>query len=183
MTRPLIPSILVSLLLVSLNANAQHANVVRVCVVARDTAPATMFTHPLNSTPQARYQRDQVVKYLRQHKSPANAPVALEAVALNSSSMKTLIGDANAASCAYVVTIGFTGLTKDDFDNRNIASGTDFIAGAGSGFPTLAPLSLSILRREPAGWWNGLPDGSYAPYQWFAKSIADTVSAVVVKHP
>jgi len=32
------------------------------------------------------------------------------------------------------------------------------------------------MRREAAGWWNFLPDGSYNSSKWFAQAIADEVS-------
>jgi len=177
----LLPVALVLPLLASIALLAQQPSPIRVCVVGRDTLHGPMFSQQLNSTPQIRYQRDSIVKYVNQHKSPANSSVTVEAVALQSTGMATLTADADAAGCSYLVTVTSSPVPSANDDPRdNHANSYDL---SGGGLPPPAPLNFSIMRREPAGWWNGLPDGSYNSSKWFAQAIADEAYATILKHP
>lgn len=176
-----IPALLVLLSFAPGPVSAQSTIATRVCVVGRNNQNVPMQVQQLNSTPQSRHQRDLVVKYLNQHKSPANSSVAVEAVALDSKTMSTVNRDAEATSCTYLVTVCETPLPRDEVDTTN--SRYDSSPLSGNGLPPPAPLNFSILRREPAGWWNGLRDGSYNSSKWFAKDIADEVYATILKMP
>jgi hypothetical protein len=69
--------------------------------------------------------------------------------------------DANSAVCTYLVTIWSTGQARSEVDPLSAHSDSDFLSGTAPGFPPPAPLNSAIMRQQPAGWWNSLPEGSY----------------------
>jgi len=182
MKRLWVTEVPIVLLLVSNALLAQQSDPVRICVVGRDFRNPNPVTHALNSTPNIRYQRDAIAKYLNQHKSGASSPITIEAVVLKSANMATVNGDADKAGCKYLVTVWTVPVPKDDADPRNNRSGSDFVLGS-DGFPPPNPLNFSIQYRLSPDCWNSLPYGSYSSSKWYAKDIADEVYATILKNP
>ena len=105
MRRPAIPVTLLFVLLTSSVLVAQRLNTVRICVYGSDTKYANTLAGQVNYFPQARNQRDLVVKYLNSGTAPANSHVQLEAVALTTQNRDGIRAEADANGCLYLLTV------------------------------------------------------------------------------
>jgi len=111
---PLLPLLPLFLLVVCV-ASAQQPKVVRVGVVSEQYHQ----TATVNSDPDLRQQRDQLVSYLNQSQ-PKNPGLTIEAVALAATSPSGVVPDARAKKCDYIVSLQFFTVAAPQGDGTNV---------------------------------------------------------------
>ena len=180
MKRLPIPSILVLffLLLVPSAIAAQPAQPPRVCVMGSDTSFWQIVR--TNSTPNARQERDLVVKYLQ--KLSANGPEKLEAVALTSTTPDEIRNEINKIDCNFTVMVAVDHLKvwKPDYLEQQPLPPSTVIEPRPMQTP---PISFYILRRVSEHLSVSLPNGSYDPSTWSEGIAAEEIYNAILKNP
>ena len=180
----LVPAVLVGVLLASIAVPAQQTNAARVCVYGSDTHYANHLAGQVNYSPQARYQRDMVVKYLNEVKAPTDARLRLEAVALTTQNRDGIRGEADTNGCLYLVgvTLSPVGSTFSAWTDQSVYEGY----GASVNPPVasqVAPLTVLIMYHKSPHLWVSYPYGSYSQYKWSANDVAVEVHKTILKKP
>ena len=122
---PLLPLLPLFLLVVCV-ASAQQPKVVRVGVVSEQYRQ----TGTVNSNPDLRQQRDQLVSYLNQSQ-PKNPGLKIEAVALAATSPSGVVPDARAKKCDYIVYLKFFTHMGAPGDRPNVSANSfDVVQGS-----------------------------------------------------
>jgi hypothetical protein len=187
MMRLPIPGILVVLLVASIAVLAQQTNALRVCVYASDTRYANRLAGQVNFSPQARFERDLVVKYLNQTKAPTSAHLPLEAVALTTQNRNEVLGEATTRGCEYLIALTLNAVGVASPFGRNAADESVYEGyGAGVDPPVVrdtAPLTLMIMYRRSPHLWVSYPYGSYGQDKWTANDVAIEAHKTILKNP
>ncbi len=102
MRRMVFCSLLSIVLIVPFLASAQQSGLVRVGVAASQLVDNQWV---LNWTPQARWQRDQVVNDINRRQPDKNRQIKLAAVALAKTAPSDALSEARGKSCEYVVLV------------------------------------------------------------------------------
>ncbi len=184
MTRLPIPVILLLLPFVSLSIFAQQNQTARICVYGSDTRYASTLAGQVNYSPQARYERDLVVKYLNQVKAPADARLLLEAVALTTQNRDGIRGEADANGCLYLVAVSLrtVGLGSSAAIDQPVYEGY----GASVNPPVAsqdAPLAVVIMYHKSPHLWVSYGYGNYGQFKWTANDVATEVRKTILKNP
>ncbi|HVP50042.1 MAG TPA: hypothetical protein VMT56_02355 [Candidatus Bathyarchaeia archaeon] len=163
---------------------AQSSNTARICVYGSDTKYANTLAGQVNYSPQARNQRDLVVKYLNSVKASANPRVQLEGVALTTQNRDEVLAEAVANGCLYLLSIS---LRVVGWPQSNASDETVYEKyGAGVDPPVAdqnAPLTYVLMYHKSPHLWVSYPYGSYSQYKWFAKDVADVAYATILQNP
>lgn len=184
MKRLPISAILVLLLPASIAVPAQQTNAARVCVYVSETRYANRLAGQVNYSPQARYERDLVVKYLNKVKAPTDARLQLEAVALTTQNRDGIRGETDTNGCLYLVAVSLrtVGPTFSAWTDQAVYEGY----GASVDPPVAsldAPLTYVIMYHKSPHLWISYPYGSYAQDKWTANDVAVEVHKTVLKNP
>ena len=176
MTRLLIPSILVLLLVGHPAISAQLARPPRVCVMGSDTSfwPAVRT----NSTPNARQARDLVVKYLK--KLSAKGPEKLDALALTSTNSDDVWSEINKVDCSFtaVVAVDHLRVGKPDYPDQPPVPPSTTIEPSPMQTP---PISFYVMRRVSEHLSVSL--GGYYPSTWSEGIAAEEIYKAILKNP
>ena len=187
MLRLPISAILVLLLLASIAVAAQQTTAARICVYGTETRFANTLAGQVNYSPQARYQRDLVVKYLNQVKAPSDARLKLEATALTTQNRDEVLAEADTKGCLYLLSVSLSGVGWPSSSASDQSDQQVYEKYGASVDPRVTsettPLTFVVMYHKSPHLWVSYPYGSYSQYKWFAQVVAEVAYATILKNP
>lgn len=160
---------------------AQQARTVRVGVYAEEYRDHTTL---VNSTANARNQRDLIVNYLNRHKPDKNNALKLEAVPITTTSYNAINSEAHNKRCEYVVRVWGNGWVRQDAGNSSFHSPENSFQPE-SGVPpnglVTYSVGFSLLRAGDNAWLDGETYSQLQPQSTPAMSVMNSVYKAIVK--